>query len=112
MILLLTHTPALLAGLNYPGSAPWAEILVFAAVVAAMSLIFTRFFIASGGSVVVVAVLHGSFNSFNNRPVGSEHMAGNPLVVSMGLVAGAVLILTVLVIYALPRRSRQLQLTR
>jgi CAAX protease family protein len=108
----LWHTSALLASLNYPGSAPWAGILVLTAIVAAMSLIFTRFFVASGGSVVVVAVLHGSFNSFNDRLVASEHMAGNPLVVSMGLVAGAVLILTVLTIYALPRRSGQLELTR
>jgi hypothetical protein len=32
--------------------------------------------------------------------------------VSMGLVAGAVLVLTVLVMYALPRRSHRLQPTR
>lgn len=98
------HAPALLAGLNYPGSTPWAAIVVFVIVVTAMSLIFTRFFVASGGSVLVVAVLHGSFNSFNDRLIGAQHMAGNPLVVSMGLVAGAVLVLTAVVIYALPRR--------
>jgi membrane protease YdiL (CAAX protease family) len=98
------HTPALLAGLNYPGSTPGAAILVFVVVVTAMSFIFTRFFVASGGSVVVVAVLHGSFNSFNDRLIGPQHMVGNPLVVSMGLVAGALLVLAVVVIYALPRR--------
>ena len=95
----LWHTPPLLAGLNYAGAAPLAAIAVFVVVVTAMSVVFTRFFVASRGSVLVVAVLHGSFNSFSDRLIGPAYMHGNPLVVSMGLVAAIVLVLIVVVIH-------------
>jgi hypothetical protein len=72
----------LAAGLNYPGVNALLAIAVFMGSAILMSLLFTRVFVLAGGSVLVMAVLHGSFNSFGDRLMATEHLSGNPLVVS------------------------------
>ena len=60
----LWHVPLLLAGLNYPGVNPWLAILVFLFTVVALSFAYTWFYLASSSSVLVVALLHESNNTF------------------------------------------------
>ena len=60
------HVPLLLAGLNYPGVDPWLAILVFLFTVVALSFAYTWFYVASSGSVLVVALLHQSSNTFSD----------------------------------------------
>jgi CAAX protease family protein len=99
------HLPLLLAGLNYPGEDVLAVLAVFMASVIVLSLLFTRLFVASAGSVLVVAVAHGSLNAFSDRLTDIDHLSGSPLIVSGGGVVGvAVMAVAALVAYlALPR---------
>jgi uncharacterized protein len=62
----LWHAPLLIAGLNYPGVNPWIAIAMFVPTAVFMSLLFTRLYVAAGGSVLVVALLHGSLNAFGD----------------------------------------------
>jgi hypothetical protein len=100
------HLPVLLAGLNYPDEHPLAALAIFMPSVVMLSLLFTRLFVASGGSVLVVAVAHGSLNAFSDRLTDSDHLSGSPLVVSGGGVMGtAVLAIAALVAYGVFRRT-------
>jgi len=97
------HVPLLLAGLNYPGVNPWLAILVFLFTVVALSFAYTWFYVASSGSVLVVALLQQSNNTFADHfwqpPLMSE---GSQLAVS---VVGSVMILAlVLVVYGIFKR--------
>ena len=91
------HLPVLLAGLNYPGRSIPLVLAVFGLSTVMLSLLHTRFFVASGMSVLVVSILHGSLNTLSDGITDSSHIAGNPLLISgggiiaTGLVAGAVL---------------------
>ncbi len=100
----LWHVPLLLAGLNYPGVNPWLAILVFLFTVVALSFAYTWFYVASSGSVFVVALLHESNNTcadtFWQPPLMSE---GSQLAAS--LVAGVVMVALVVVAYGLFKRS-------
>ena len=96
--------PLLIAGLNYPGVAPLAAIAVFVPVTIAMSLLFGRLFVASGGAVLATTVLHGSFNAFSDRLADPAHLTGNPLVVTPGGAVGfAVILAAALAAYAINR---------
>jgi uncharacterized protein len=96
------HLPLLLVGLNFPGKNPWAVLGVMTASTIALSLLFTRLFVAAGGSVVVLALMHGSLNSFSDRLSDSAHLIGEPFVVSVGgLVGTALTLLVVLIAHAL-----------
>jgi membrane protease YdiL (CAAX protease family) len=100
------HLPALLAGLNYPGQSLLFVLAVFLLSVAALSLLHTRLFVASGGSVLAVALLHGSLNTFSDRLTDSEHLLGNPLVVTGGgLLMTAIIAITMLAVYTRRRKS-------
>jgi membrane protease YdiL (CAAX protease family) len=89
----LWHLPILLVGLNYPGQNLIALLAVFMASVVLLSMLHARFFVASGGSVIVTALLHGSLNTFSDRLTDSDHLSGNPLVVGGGgLIAIAIAI--------------------
>jgi len=92
------HVPLLLAGLNYPGVNPWLAILVFLFTVVALSFAYTWFYVASSGSVLVVALLHQSNNTFSDAfwqpPLMSE---GSQLAAS--LVGGVILVTLVVVVY-------------
>jgi hypothetical protein len=71
------HLPLLLVGLNYPGESLFALIGVSLVATVLLSMLHARFYIVSGGRVVVTALLDGSLNTFSDR----QHPAGNPLVV-------------------------------
>jgi len=100
------HLPVLLVGLNFPGKNPLMVLAMMTAGVLALSLLFTRFFVAAGGAVVTVALLHGSLNAFSDRLADPAHLAGDPFVVSVGGVVGILVTLVgVIVAYALRGRT-------
>jgi membrane protease YdiL (CAAX protease family) len=99
------HLPLLLVGLNYGGKNPFAVLAFMLALTAALSLLLTRLFVIAGGSVLVVAVAHASFNAFGDRLSDGDHLVGNPFLASVGgLVGFAVMAPTVLAVYRLRRR--------
>jgi hypothetical protein len=69
-----------------------------------LSFAYTWFYVASSGSVLVVALLHQSFNSFADNlwqpPLMSE---GSQLAAS--IVGGLVMVSLVIVVYGLFKRS-------
>jgi hypothetical protein len=95
--------------LNYPGQPLWAVLPVFTATVALTAFSFTWLYVASGGSVLVAAVMHSVLNAFGDTFTSARYIpGGNPLVVSGGgLVGAAILLATVSVGAAIrPRRTR------
>jgi membrane protease YdiL (CAAX protease family) len=78
------HLPILVVGLNYPGENLAVLVAVFLVATVLLSMLHTRFYILSGGSVIVTAILHGSLNTFSDRLTDSKHLTGNPLVVGGG----------------------------
>jgi len=100
------HLPVLLVGLNFPGKNPLAVLGMMTAGVLALSLLFTRFFVAAGGAVATVALLHGSLNAFSDRLADPAHLAGDPFVVSVGGVVGILVTLAAVgVAYGVRRRA-------
>ena len=98
------HVPFLLAGLNYPGVNFWQTVLVFCFTVVVLSFAYTWFYVAASGSVVVVALLHQSFNTFADTfwqpplmPEGSQLAAS--------VVSGVMLVALVIVVYGFFKRS-------
>jgi uncharacterized protein len=99
------HLPALLAGLNYPGERVFALLAAFMLSVVVLSLLHTWFFVASGASLVIVALLHGSLNTFSDRLTDTEHLSGSPTLVNGGgVIASAILLAIVVVAYRYPKR--------
>jgi membrane protease YdiL (CAAX protease family) len=98
------HVPFLLAGLNYPGLNFWVALLVFCFTVVVLSFVYTWFYVASSGSVLVVALVHQSFNSFADNfwqpPLLS---AGSQLAAS--IVGGIVMLALVVVVYGIFKRA-------
>jgi len=100
------HLPVLLVGLNFSGKNPLAVLGMMTAGVLALSLLFTRFFVAAGGAVATVALLHGSLNAFSDRLADPAHLAGDPFVVSVGGVVGILVTLAAVgVAYGVRRRA-------
>jgi hypothetical protein len=100
----LWHLPLLLAGLNYPSVNPWLAIIVFTFVTVAISFAYTWFYVASSGSVLIVAVFHASFNNFSDTFWAPPFLSGvNPFAAS--LVGGVVMVALVVVVYGVFRRS-------
>jgi uncharacterized protein len=98
------HVPFLLAGLNYPGVNFWVAFLVFLFTVVALSFAYTWFYVASSGSVLVVALLHQSSNTFSDTFWQPPLMTlGSQLAASV--VGGVVLLTLVVVVYGLFKRS-------
>ena len=102
------HVPLLLAGLNYPGVHPWLVLFVFLFTVVALSFAYTWFYVASSGSVLVVALLHQSSNTFSDTfwqpplmSLGSQ--------VATSIVGGGVMLAVVLVVYGLFKRSGRVE---
>src|ERR687897_710106 len=98
------HVPFLLAGLNYPGVNFWLAFLVFMFTVVVLSFAYTWFYVASSGSVLVVALLHQSFNTFADNfwqpplmSLGSQ--------VATSIVGGGVMLALVVVVYGFFKRS-------
>jgi uncharacterized protein len=102
------HVPLLLAGLNFADVNPLASIGIFVVAAIAISLIFTRMYVAAGGAVLVAAVVHGSFNAYSAFVATTDHLGGNPLVVAPGGAVGiALLFLTVIAAHAAFVRARK-----
>jgi hypothetical protein len=98
------HLPLLLAGLNYPGVNPWLAIIIFTIVTVALSFAYTWFYVASSGSVLIVAIFHASFNNFSDKFWAPPFLSGvNPFAAS--LVGAVVMVALVVVVYGVFRRS-------
>ncbi len=96
--------PFLLAGLNYPGVDFWLTFLVFLFTVVALSFAYTWFYVASSGSVLVVALLHQSSNTFSDTFWQPPLMTlGSQLAASV--VGGVVMLVLVVVVYGFFKRS-------
>nr|MDQ5813967.1 hypothetical protein [Actinomycetota bacterium] len=98
--------PYLLAGLNYPGVDFWVALLVFLFTVVTLSFAYTWFYVASSGSVLVVALLHQSTNTFSDTfwqpplmSLGSQ--------VAASVVGGLLMLVLVVVVYGLFKRSER-----
>ena len=98
------HVPFLLAGLNYPGVDFWVALLVFLFTVVTLSFAYTWFYVASSGSVLVVALLHQSANTFSDTfwqpplmSLGSQ--------VAASVVGGLLMLVLLVVVYGLFKRS-------
>jgi uncharacterized protein len=104
------HLPLLLAGLNYSGKDVFAVLAFMLALTIALSLLLTRLFVLAGGSVLVTAVAHASFNAFGDGLSTSEHLSSNAFLGGVGGVVGlGVMALAVVVVYGrgLSRRRRR-----
>ena len=101
------HLPVLIVGLNYPGQPIIAVLAVFLLSATLLSFLHTRFYVASGYSLIAVAVLHGSLNTFPDRLTDPEHLSGNPLIVSAGgVIASALVAIGIFITYrVLARRT-------
>jgi len=97
------HVPFLLAGLNYPGVNFWVALLVFCLTVVVLSFAYTWFYVSSSGSVLVVALLHQSNNTFADNfwqpPLMSE---GSQLAASV--VGSVVMLFLIVVVYGIFKR--------
>jgi membrane protease YdiL (CAAX protease family) len=101
------HLPVLIVGLNYPGQSIIAVLAVFLLSTTLLSLLHTRFYVASGYSLIAVSLLHGSLNTFSDRLTDQDHLSGNPLIVSAGgLVATALLAVGIFIAYRLLARRK------
>jgi len=104
----LWHAPLLLAGLNFADVNPLASVGLFLVAAIAISLIFTRMYLAAGGAVLVAAVVHGSFNAYSDIVTTTDHLGGNQLVVTPGGAVGiALLFLTVIAAHVVFVRARK-----
>jgi hypothetical protein len=99
------HLPLLMVGLNYGGHNPLVVLGMMTALGIGLSLLLTRMFVAAGGSVLVVAFMHGSLNAFSDRLSDSEHLSGNALIDSVGgLVGMGFIAIAIALAYGLRRR--------
>jgi membrane protease YdiL (CAAX protease family) len=101
------HLPVLIVGLNYPGQSIITVLAVFLLSTTLLSLLHTRFYVASGYSLIAVSLLHGSLNTFADRLTDQNHLSGNPLIVSAGgLIASALLAVGIFIAYRLLARRK------
>ncbi|HEX5906587.1 MAG TPA: CPBP family intramembrane glutamic endopeptidase [Propionibacteriaceae bacterium] len=101
------HLPVLIAGLNYPGELIITVLAVFFLSAMLLSLLHTRFYVASGYSLIAVSLLHGSLNAFGDRLTDQGHLSGNPLIVSSGgVIASALIALGIVITYRVLARRK------
>jgi uncharacterized protein len=101
------HLPVLIVGLNYPGQPIIAVLAVFLLSATLLSFLHTRFYVASGYSLIAVALLHGSLNTFSDRLTDQNHLSGNPLIVSAGgVIASALLAAGMFITYRVLARRK------
>jgi uncharacterized protein len=101
------HAPMLAAGLNYSSVNPLAAIGIFVITATALSLLLSRAFLAAGGALLVPVLMHASFNRFADTLTNTDHLSGDPLLVTPGgLVGIALLLLTVLFAHIAISRRR------
>ena len=101
------HLPVLIAGLNYPGELIIAALAVFFLSAMLLSLLHTRFYVASGYSLIAVSLLHGSLNTFSDRLTDQAHLSGNPLIVGgAGVIASALIAVGIFITYRVLARRK------
>jgi uncharacterized protein len=101
------HLPVIIVGLNYPGQPIIAVLAVFLLSATLLSFLHTRFYVASGYSLIAVALLHGSLNTFSDRLTDQNHLSGNPLIVSAGgVIASALLAAGMFITYRVLARRK------
>jgi uncharacterized protein len=101
------HLPVLIAGLNYPGELIIAVLAVFFLSAMLLSLLHTRFYVASGYSLIAVSLLHGSLNAFSDRLTDQDHLSGNPPIVSGGgVIASALIAVGIFITYRVLARRK------
>jgi uncharacterized protein len=99
------HLPLLMVGLNYLSKNPFAVMAFMLLLTLGLSILLTRLYVVAGGSVLVVALAHASFNAFGDRLSDSAHLSGDPFLVSVGGVLGFALMAIVIgVIWGYRRR--------
>jgi CAAX protease family protein len=100
------HLPLLMVGLNYLSKNPLAVMAFMLLLTLGLSILLTRLFVVAGGSVLVVALAHASFNAFGDRLSDSAHLSGDPFLVSVGGVLGFALMALVIGVVSGYRRRR------
>jgi uncharacterized protein len=101
------HLPVLIAGLNYPGELIIAALAVFFLSAMLLSLLHTRFYVASGYSLIAVSLLHGSLNTFSDRLTDQAHLSGSPLIVGGGgVIASALIVVGIFITYRVLARRK------
>jgi membrane protease YdiL (CAAX protease family) len=101
------HLPVLITGLNYPGELIIAVLAVFFLSAMLLSLLHTRFYVASGYSLIAVSLLHGSLNTFSDRLTDQAHLSGNPLIVGGGgVIASALIAVGIFITYRVLARRK------
>ena len=101
------HLPVLIAGLNYPGELIIAALAVFFLSAMLLSLLHTRFYVASGYSLIAVSLLHGSLNTFSDRLTDQAHLSGSPLIVGGGgVIASALIAVGIFITYRVLARRK------
>jgi hypothetical protein len=90
------HLPLLMVGLNYLSKDPLAVMAFMLVLSLGLSILLTRLFVVAGGSVLVVALAHASFNGFGDRLSDSAHLSGDPFLASVGGVVGFALMAIVI----------------
>jgi CAAX protease family protein len=106
------HLPLLMVGLNYLSKNPLAVMAFMLLLTLGLSILLTRLFVVAGGSVLVVALAHASFNAFGDRLSDSAHVSGDPFLVSVGGVLGFALMALVIGVVWMYRRRRVDRKTR
>jgi hypothetical protein len=91
MIWGLWHLPLVLAGYTITGVNPWLGLLVFLFFTIGMSSAFTRLFVASSGSVLVVSVFHSGIDAYGGAFITEDIGVEAYLVIGAILIVGAVL---------------------
>jgi uncharacterized protein len=93
------HLPMMVMGLNYPGQNVILSSIVFTVFVVLMNFPFTWLFLASKGSVMVVALFHITLDVFTDIFCSPACLAeGNQLIVSSAGIMSCMLLLAVIVL--------------
>lgn len=103
------HVPAIIIGLNYPGVALWMALAVFFMTAVLMAFPFSWLFLASGRSVLVVAVMHAVLNGVSDTFATPARIPdASPLIAGAGgLVTAGLLFAVVATVYGYEaRRAR------
>ena len=100
------HLPALMLGLNYPGEALWAALLLFGTTTVLLSFPFTWLMVASR-SVLIVAIAHATLNAATDGfPIPRYIPEGRPVITGGGGVIMIALLATLVIVGQVLRHRR------
>jgi hypothetical protein len=86
----LWHLPLVLAGYTITGINPWLGLVVFLFFTLGMSSAFTRLYLASSGSVLVVSLFHSGIDAYGGAFITDDIGVEVYLVIGAILLVGAV----------------------